>query len=352
MIDKPTNIQYLDTLRALATLSVIVVHISSPLVNMTWNRNLEYWWIGNMVNSAARFAVPLFLMLSGATMLGKEYPLGEFYRKRMMRVLVPFLFWLVPYLIFRWSMLPPRQQPHELQATLNWAIQLFLREGVSKHFWYIYMILFIYLVLPFVGKFIRKLNNTTILIILAIWVFLAFNFRNTPMNMYSWSGDYGSKLLAYSLNIGYLILGYYLTRISLPWSKMRLPALFLFVLTIAFSSVGTYIFSKNAHKLDLSLYGYLMLNTIIQSIAIFVIIKEIKIENQIVSWIQKNISDYSYGIYLVHIMIIGILFRNGIYWSFAHPSISLPLLTLMVLVISFGIIFVLRKIPGGKYVAG
>jgi hypothetical protein len=51
-------------------------------------------------------------------------------------------------------------------------------------------------------------------------------------------------------------------------------------------------------------------------------------------------------------MIIGILFQHGIYWKFAHPLVSLPLLTFIVLISSFGIIFVLRKIPGGKYISG
>ncbi|HEY6915349.1 MAG TPA: hypothetical protein VI413_11785, partial [Paludibacter sp.] len=98
--------------------------------------------------------------------------------------------------------------------------------------------------------------------------------------------------------------------------------------------------------------SYLSINTIIQSIALFVWIKDISSRSKYSSLIQSNISSYSYGIYLVHIMAIGILFQNGIYWNFAHPLLSLPLLTIGVLICSFLIIFVLRKIPFGKYIAG
>ena len=102
MSNSGKSIQYLDTLRALATLGVIIIHISSPLVNMTYGKNMPYWWIGNVVDSAVRFAVPLFLMLSGATMLGKEYKLSDFYKKRFMRVFIPFVFWLLVCVWFLW----------------------------------------------------------------------------------------------------------------------------------------------------------------------------------------------------------------------------------------------------------
>ena len=90
-------VQYLDSLRALATIGVILIHISSPLVNMTWSKNMPYWWVGNVADSLVRFAVPVFLMLSGATMLGKEYSLTDFYKKRFLRVFLPFVFWLGMY---------------------------------------------------------------------------------------------------------------------------------------------------------------------------------------------------------------------------------------------------------------
>jgi len=352
MPTKPTNIQWLDTLRALATLGVIIIHISSPLVNMAYEKNMPYWWIGNVADSAVRFAVPVFLMLSGATLLGKEYNLGEFYKRRFTRVLLPFLFWMIVYWVYRWAMLKTWQQPQEPLAILTWASKLFLKEGISKHFWYVYMIVFIYLFVPFLGKGLRQLNHQAISNILLLWVILTFVFKSTPFNMYSWSGDYTSKFGGYFLYTGYLVLGYYLSKLPVSSRKIRLSATIIFVLTVVISAVTTYIFSTKAHRLDMSMYSYLSINTIIQSITLFVWIKDISIKSKHISLIQSNISSYSYGIYLVHIMVIGISFQNGIYWNFAHPLLSLPLLTIGVLACSFLIIFVLRKIPFGKYISG
>ena len=347
-----TNIQWLDTLRALATIGVIVTHATSPLVNMNFLKNMQFWWVGNVAESFVRFPVPLFLMLSGATLLGKEYPLGEFYKKRVMRVLVPFIFWMVAYWIFRWSMLLPSLQPKTVSTIFNWAVDLFLKEGISKHFWYIYMILFIYLFLPFLGKAIRELNNRTILFILLGWALLFSLCRNLPINSYNWTENYHYKLLGYFLYTGYLVLGYYFTKIDLSTITIKYAAAFAFALTVLAAAISSYVFKTDTHKIYQSIYGFQVINTIIQSASIFLIFKNIKINNNTISRIQSTISNYSYGIYLVHIIILGILFRNGIYWSFAHPLISLPLLTLMVLICSFGVIFVLRKIPGVKYIAG
>lgn len=349
---KYPNIQYLDSLRVLALIGVIVIHISSPLVNMTYGWNMPYWWIGNLINSSVRYAVPLFLMLSGATMLGKEYSLGEFYKKRVIRVLIPFLFWMIVYWIYRWLMLSPKLQPHGMKDISKWATDLFLNEGVSKHFWYIYMILFLYLFIPVISKMVRKAGKSGLLFYLIGWAVLCTATYSMNLSFYKWTGDYFQKLLGYFEYSGFMVLGYYLNNITCKSLKIHLSATLIFVVTIIASATIAYITSKYNHKLNLRIYSYFSINTIFQAIAIFLLLKDISFKNRYLIFLQNILSNYSYGIYLAHIIVIGVLFRAGIYWSFAHPLISLPLLTLMVLSGSLAIIFLLRKIPGGKYFAG
>src|ERR1035437_1784180 len=130
MVSNVKKIQWLDTLRALAMFGVIIIHVSTPVVKMMYGKNMEYWWIGNIVDSAVRFSVPLFLMLSGATMLGKEYNLIDFYKKRISRVLFPILFWMIAYWVYRWLSLNPKSQPHTYYSIIDWGINLFLKEGI------------------------------------------------------------------------------------------------------------------------------------------------------------------------------------------------------------------------------
>ena len=352
MNPKQNHIEWLDSLRALAIIGVIIIHISTPVVKMSYGGNMLYWWIGNIIDSAVRFSVPVFLMLSGATMLNREYKLGEFYKKRIMRVLVPLLFWMMAYWIFKWYTLPPQNQPHQFTDIVQWAINLFLTIGISKHFWYIYMILFIYLIVPFIGMSVRKMNSWALFFLLCAWVLLCAVSKDFSLNMYSWSGQYLSKFYGYFLYSGYLVLGYYISKHTIISRNIRLASFIVFLTTIAVSTFFAYWASQKAGKLNTAVYSYLSINTIIQSASIFLCFKDFSIKNKIISWVLQVISDYSFGIYLVHIMIISIFFQNGFFWTMAHPLFSLPALVFSTLIYSLLVVYILRKIPFGKYISG
>ena len=353
MTETNNRIEWLDSLRALAIIAVIIIHISSPIVNVTFGESMNFWWIGHIVDSAVRFAVPLFLMISGATLLTRKYNLKEYYKRRFMRVVLPFLFFMLVYWVFRWINLPANQQPHDFNSIIDWGIRLFLEEGISKHLWFVYMLVFLYLIIPFVGEFVRKLKSEMIIFLLAAWVLLCLISHNFSVNIYLWSGgNILQKLYIYVLYLGYMLLGYYLYNIFYVSRNVRLTAVIVYVITVAVTVLVVFYTSHVKSKLDLSLYSYLNLNTIIQSAAVFIALKNTSI-NQ--NWLKKltfTISDYSYGIYLVHILVIGVFFNNGIFWTMAHPLISLPVLLVLTLSASFAIIFILRKIPFGKYISG
>ncbi|HLP06149.1 MAG TPA: acyltransferase family protein [Paludibacter sp.] len=343
------NIQWLNTLRTLATLGVIVIHVTTPVLKMMYGRNMEYWWIGNAIDSCVRYIIAMFLMLSGATMLDKDYKLAEFYKKRFMRVLLPFLFWLAAYWIYRWSILPPKQQPHGFQPITRWAIDLFNKEGVSKHFWYIYMILVLYLFVPLLGKIVRNMKPHVLVSVLAGWVVIN---QLQVIGLIRLPEFYIQKSFSYFMYSGYMVLGYYLYKFITPTEKFRFIAAVVFMSTVLVSALSTYFLSSRAHKLDTTMYGSLTLNTMLQASALFLLAKNTTIKNRVLRWLNELVSDHSYGIYLVHVMVISILFNHKIFWTMAYPLVSLPVIVLLTVGISFGIIFLLRKIPMGKYVSG
>jgi len=346
------NIEWLDSLRVIAIIGVIMIHEATPVVKMSYDGNMGNWWTGNIFDSAVRFAVPLFLMLSGATMLGKEYDLKTFYRKRFVRVLSPFLFWMVAYWVYRWMVLPSSHQPHTFSSVGLWAVQLLGSEGISKHFWYVYMILFFYLLFPLIGKGVRSLKNRELFWLIIGWALLSFSSRKLSVNFYSWTDHYPARLLGYFQYSGYLILGYYLNKFSITTRSQRGIAAGLFVLSVVIASVSTWFFSNQAHRLDQSMYGNVTFNTMLQVIALFLLVKDTTIKNRVLLRMQQLISNYSYGVYLSHIMVIGILFQYDIFWTIGHPAWTLPVLTLFTLAISLLIVFLLRKLPYGRYISG
>lgn len=350
MANRGGNIQWLDSLRTLATLGVILIHVSSPILNTTFYSNIDHWWLGNILMSATRYAVPMFLLLSGATMLGREYDLKEFYKRRLTRVVVPFLFWIIAYFFFRYFTLPTKNPPSGFTNILHWAGNLFITEGVSKHFWYIYMIIFIYMFLPFLSNITKIIDKKRMVYLLLGWMIMASWCTRYGANMYLFTDI--SRLFKYILFTGYLFIGFYLHNYVKCTRQIKVIAIVIFVSTIIISALTVYFTSIATNATNQRIYNYMSFNTIAQTISLFILIKDYEIKNKVLRFINKTINEHSFGIYLVHIMIIGILYNHGISWKLCNPYISTPIIFSITLVISYLVIFLLRKIPYGKYISG
>ena len=94
------RIFYLDQLRALAIMLVVLAHVfrnfSNEFAAGTWQ-----WYFSTIWVDFAVIGVPLFLMISGCLLLNKDYDLGFFLKRRFSRILIPFIPWslLLPFLL-------------------------------------------------------------------------------------------------------------------------------------------------------------------------------------------------------------------------------------------------------------
>ncbi|MDD6466906.1 MAG: acyltransferase family protein [Erysipelotrichaceae bacterium] len=104
--NKNNRIYYLDVLRVIACLSVIMVHSSAPYV--VKNIGSFNFLIGNIFNSITRIGVPLFVMISGALMLDKNYQFSiEKLMKHITRMFVFLVFglhFIVYFLIYSYKL--------------------------------------------------------------------------------------------------------------------------------------------------------------------------------------------------------------------------------------------------------
>src|SRR5665647_855009 len=135
---------WLDNLRVIATIGVIFIHVSSDYAPSSGTVSAYNFWVGNLFDSASRFSVPIFVMISGALLLPKDYGISIFLKKRMTRLLLPFLFWSMFYIAH--SIHYEIQQGNKM-GVMELARFVFVqfRDGSSLHLWYIYMINGLYL---------------------------------------------------------------------------------------------------------------------------------------------------------------------------------------------------------------
>ena len=84
---------YLSVLNVLACFAVVMLHCSNAAF---WNySNTQTWVTGNLVETLFYFAVPVFFMISGVTLVDyhERYSDKVFLKKRLLKTVVPFLFW-------------------------------------------------------------------------------------------------------------------------------------------------------------------------------------------------------------------------------------------------------------------
>ena len=69
------RVYYLDILRVIACLSVIMIHVTANYLYT--NFGSVNFVISNIINSLSRIGVPLFVMISGSLLLNSEYTLSK-----------------------------------------------------------------------------------------------------------------------------------------------------------------------------------------------------------------------------------------------------------------------------------
>lgn len=343
------NLSWTTNLRVVATISVIFLHVTSEILYQYGKISNSIWWTGNIYDSVVRFCVPVFVMLTGVLLLAKKYELNDFLKKRFLRIILPFLFWSLIYaLVSLNDKISAGNHEMSFFEIVKWLISQ-LKNGSSLHLWYIYMIIGIYLFIPIISKWIQNATEKEILYFIFIWLFTLF--INQPVLS---KFRVNINLTYFSGFIGYVVLGYYLSVKSFAISKLviRIISLFLILTGVTITIFGTYFLSLQNNSFQEYFYNYTTLNVLIASIGVFMFFKNVEISNPLFIRIANFISQYSYGVYLVHVLVLRFMGAMEINYNFINPIFAIPLVTILCLLISISIIYIVNKLPLGKYISG
>jgi len=342
-----------DRLRIVATLMVITIHVTSPSVEQFGAIAPSDWWAANWWNSLTRPAVPLFVMLSGYLLFAKDYPLGDFLRRRFSRVLIPAFFWMLVFSVYNYFANGHPRTVEELFRSL-------ITGPVYFHLWFIYMIIGLYLVYPILRPWVRSASDREFWYFLAccavgtwLWKFL-YVFFQLPI---------GISFELFCNHCGHFVLGYYLgwkpfagetsgtDRLSpWPWTReqMRRIALGLIIGGTVVTAVGTWWGSagRGGHYFGY-FQDYLTPNVGLASIGWFLLARLTFDARPLRRW-EQNFAVGSFGIYFAHVMLLD-WWKGYALKSVAWPTIvSIPVFLLLTATCTFAFILLLRKLPGGQ----
>lgn len=326
--------------------AVVVLHTASPLLFRVKEASINDWLAADAYNALVRFCVPVFVMITGALLLQREYELGDFLKRRLGRLIPPFIFWSLVYIGYK-------LYDGELELSDNiWPnIKLVLQQlqtGSYYHLWYVYLLIGLYLFIPIISKFVRNATEKELLYFLGIWL-LTMILGKPYLNVF----DPGIDLHNFTGYTGYLVLGYYLAYKPFKFKNMASIAALVFILCIVLIASGTYLLLLKTRSLSTFFYEPISPFILILSASAFLMARFIKIKlNPVVNNIISNIGKYTLGLYLSHALILNLLELSGITYSIFNPVFSIPLVALLCFSLSCLMIYVMSKLPLLKYVTG
>ncbi|NCD71158.1 acyltransferase [Mucilaginibacter agri] len=345
---KPHNVEWISNLRFVALVAVIMLHASAVLLAQYGKVPISYWFTADVFNAMVRFAVPVFVMITGALNLGRNYELIDFLKRRLLRIITPFLFWSLVYIGYSWY---NEEISFENDTWTNVKLVLHqLKYGSSYHLWYVYMLIGLYLIMPILNKFVCTATQKELLYFLMVWL-LVMLFSQPYLSRFKPVVE----LRYFEGYIGYLVLGYYLTVKEFHQKHLRLLMLLLFVALVAVITIGTYKLTLHNYTTTTLFYEPLGPFIVCLSGSIFLFFR---FSNPTLPAFVKQIRDftgqYAYGVYLCHALFLYLLdLLFDISYKLCSPILSIPLTTLICLVLSVLLTWLLNKIPViGKYIGG
>ena len=324
---------WVDFVRFIGAFLVVLAHIENWGAGPAWAKNFYY--------ALSRVGVPLFFLISGYLLLSKQEDLLTFFRKRASRIVIPFLVWSIIYDV-------QNSDAFAGGVTLEGILKMFiriLRGPRETHLWFFYSLIGLYLLTPILRVFVAKASRVDIFYYIALWfiampilfIVEAFTPLKNGFEIY-YTGGY----------VGYFLLGYVLGNLE---SKPHLLwfALGLFIIGFIFS-FAVFHFNLFPQENELVFRSYPSLNIILMSLAAFVLLKAAGEKIPLpLARLSEAASNVSFGIYLVHPLVfvwMALVWRAAGFESEAGNTLFvIPLAALVNFVLSWMIVFIIRKIP-------
>ena len=262
----------IDILRIFAFVFIVMLH--------TLNRQygLAVWMSGYAVIS---IGVNLFIMISGYLLLDRTETVKEFFRKRFFSILPLFIIFNIIYIYF-----------------YNHSF-ITIKKISAPHFWYIYMILGLYLLTPWLRKVLQYAEKETFYVVV-LW-FLCnvlnpymqfFRFPKIPFSHFPITGF-----------IGYYILGYYLKKYRYKLEKIPFICVIgVYITGFLISVLSTkYVLVTTGNRIS-DFFDKNSLGTFFMSVSFFIFWIKFNFKNR--NKVIRMISDSTYFAYLIHIIIL------------------------------------------------
>lgn len=360
------RIVFLDYLRVFACFLVILVHASENFygaggesdmagpTSMLLNETDRLWV--SVYDGFSRMSVPLFFIVSAfllAPMPG-NMTAGQFYRRRFRHILPPFVFFVILY-----STLPVIWGQIDADTSVSDLSRILLNfPTVAGHFWFMYPLISIYLLIPIISPWLAKASAREERFFLLLFLLSTC----MPYMSRCWGEIWGQcfwneyhLLWYFSGYLGYLVMAHYI-RVHLNWNvKTRLVAGTVMLVAGALATIWSFYAQATPGELiDTPVleigWAFCTINVVVLTAGAFLLftcISQLKAPSIIV-----RASKLSFGIYLMHIFWLGlwvVVFKV----SLSLPTAAaIPVIAIVTFASSYVTCRLIALLPGSKWIIG
>ncbi len=329
------DVPYLHRLRICATVAVVLMHVTSKEFYVPTTASPE-WQILNVYNGLTHWAVPVFVMISGAIFLDpeREIPIRKLFGKYILRIFIALVFWSAVYAVAYTGIY--------LHGSAREVFYAFLEGHV--HLWYLPMLIGLYLLVPL----LRRITESPFLTKYFLLLTGIFSILLPELGRWGIAPILRAEAARLDIHLclgysGFFVAGYALHRLEIRKSVRTALYLLAQLATlgmIAYS--GT--MSARSGSVQIELYEAFSLGTVLQSLGIFLAFRQFG-NRKACPHLIRSLSEMTFGIYLIHEFWVDFLRRFcGISPLAFSPLIAIPVTVTLVLAGSAVSTFLLRKV--------
>lgn len=323
---------WLDILKIIACFLVIINHSGLYMFEFTNTTASQIFYSMNF--TFCKLAVPVFIMASGVVLLKKEVKYKDILMK-ILRISIPLIaLSFVSYVHHSGNI-----------NILNFA-KLFIKDRMLVPYWYLYMLIGIYLLIPFIKKMVDNFNNKDYIYFIVLTLIIPPSLKMISYYLKIEISDYFFESCI-PISLGLLVAGYYINSLKNN-KKTFIACIITMILTQVCFVLSVYIPFINDGAFNYEFGTYNSIFAILESLCLFYIIKYL-FENKTFKCekIINEISLCTFGIFLFHFPLIDRVFNLSIIQKIFtfNPYIGTYTLQLGVFITTGILTYILRKIP-------
>lgn len=340
-------IKSIDSLRVLSVLAVIVTHTTTRTLEAA-RFNLAGFPYAIFLNQIARFSVPLFIIISGFVLevnTDEKIDIIYYFKRRFAKVAIPYIFWSLIYYYLIYT------------SNHDNLIKVFLTGNASYQLYFIPTLCIFYIMFPLLNKIYKFIANKYIVIGLLI-LQLVLLYHDYFIKPYRFSDPIRITLLSFFFFVAGMLAARNIEKINLfvhRFKYLLIPASILSGVYVFLEGFRGFVSTQNFWTYYETWRPSVLIYTILISLVLFHLFEKTKLQFSII----RKFSNLSFFVFFIHVAILEVMWSvvgkslfNLIGSSLTGKIFFDPLFFALVTILSFGVAYILHKIPKLSKITG